>query len=82
MQIKLGSQAKDIISGFKGTVTGYVQYISGCNQYLLSAKVAKDGALKESHWFDEQRVEALGGKRVVLKNQPEHPGHAEAAPIR
>ncbi len=29
--IRLGVQAKDKVTGFKGTVTGYVQYLSGCN---------------------------------------------------
>lgn len=81
MQIQLGSQAQDIISGFKGTVTGYVRYISGCNQYLVSGRVGKDGALKESHWFDEQRVKVIKGQKIVLQNDG-HPGHGEPAPIR
>ena len=34
----LGHQVEDIITGFKGTATGYVKYLSGCNQVLIERK--------------------------------------------
>jgi hypothetical protein len=46
--IKLGSKAKDKITGFNGFVTGFVTYLSGCNQALVVPKVGKDGAIKDS----------------------------------
>lgn len=35
--IKLGQKAKDRITGFAGTITGKVEYITGCNQVLLAS---------------------------------------------
>ena len=55
-KIKMGNLAKDVITGFKGTVGGFCQYLTGCNQILLAAPVKEDGSLGESHWFDDSRV--------------------------
>ena len=37
-KFEMGVQVEDVITGFKGTVTGYVKYITGCNQYLVSPR--------------------------------------------
>lgn len=55
--MKLGAKVKDKITGFSGTVTGLVTYITGCSQALVAPGVGKDGALRASEWFDEQRLE-------------------------
>jgi len=65
--IKLGQKYLDRITGFEGFATGHVVYISGCNQVLL-APPAKDGALVESHWFDDQRVEPIEAEVIILDN--------------
>ena len=52
----LGHKVKDRITGFTGIVIGRVEYLTGCNQVLVAAPVGADGALKDSHWIDEQRV--------------------------
>ncbi len=57
MHPSIGKQATDRITGFWGTVTGYVQYITGCNQLLVSPRVRPDGNLDEPRWIDEQRLE-------------------------
>jgi hypothetical protein len=44
--IKLGSNVKDRITGFSGIVTGFVTYLSGCNQALVIPNVATDGTFK------------------------------------
>jgi hypothetical protein len=51
--IKLGSFAKDRITNFAGVVTGHAEYITGCDQYLLSPRNSD----KEPRWFDEQRLD-------------------------
>lgn len=66
--IELGKQYQDKITGFEGVVTGFVQYISGCNQALLAPKVGSDGALRDSQWLDIQRLTPLDGEAVVLDN--------------
>src|SRR3546814_1776690 len=54
--IQLGQKVKDKITGFTGIVTGYVTYITGCNQALFAPQVGQDGAIKDACWFDEQRL--------------------------
>lgn len=53
----LGYTATDRITGFKGVITGFCTYLTGCNQYLVSPKCGDDGKHAEPHWFDEQRLE-------------------------
>jgi hypothetical protein len=77
----LGSQYRDVITGFTGVATGHVKYISGCNQVLLAPAVGADGGLRESQWFDEQRLKPLGGDPIVLDNGAS-PGFDRAAAVR
>jgi hypothetical protein len=58
--IELGKKAKDKITGFEGLLTGRAQYITGCDQYLLTPQVSDSGTLQESRWVDEGRVEVIG----------------------
>ncbi len=67
MTIKLGSTCRDKITSFEGIATGKATYLTGCDQYLLNPP-SKDGALRESAWFDEQRLEVLGHDVVELDN--------------
>lgn len=79
--IQLGVKAKDKITGFTGVVTGFCSYISGCNQALLVPPVGKDGRFVEAQWFDEQRLEILNAKAIVLDNS-KTPGPDKPAPKR
>jgi hypothetical protein len=76
----IGRQVKDKITGFAGIVTGFVKYISGCNQALVVAKTGKDGEEK-SHWFDVQRLDVQRAPRIVLNNAAT-PGPDMEAPKR
>lgn len=77
----LGTRVRDRITGFSGVVTGYVQYISGCNQVLVNPGVDKDGKLMDGNWFDVQRVERIDNSLIVLENG-ETPGCDAPAPKR
>ena len=80
--VQLGDKVKDTITGFSGVVTGYVKYITGCNQALITPPVGKDGVYKDARWFDEQRlIIDRKAKRIVLDNGAS-PGFDKAAPIR
>ena len=79
--IELGGKYKDKITGFTGVATGYVKYISGCNQALLAPKVGKDGDFVETQWFDEQRLVPMKAKTISLDNE-KPPGFGKAAPKR
>ena len=78
----LGLTVKDKITGFEGIVTGYVTYLSGCNQCLMVPPKKKDGALGESQWFDEQRLDAVKGKKAIVLDNAKGRGFDKAAPIR
>lgn len=82
-KIQLGRTYKDVITGFQGVATGYVQYITGCNQVLLAPR-AEGGSAPDSHWYDEQRVEQVGTARIVLDPvaNAQSPGCDKAAPVR
>lgn len=81
MKITLGKRYKDKITGFEGVATGYVTYLTGCNQALLAPTVSNDGALRDSHWVDEQRLTELEGDPITLDNAT-GVGFDKAAPIR
>lgn len=76
----LGCPVVDRITGFKGVVTGHVEYLTGCNQSLVVPRAAEDGSLREGQWFDDQRLQLCDGERIQLDNGST-PGH-DAAPPR
>lgn len=78
----LGLKYGDKITKFVGVATGRVEYISGCNQYLLAGE-AKDGEIGKTIWVDEQRLELVSGyqEAIVLDNS-ETPGFGESAPVK
>lgn len=80
--IILGAAYIDKITGFRGVATGYVQYISGCNQALLAPQVGDDGGLRDSQWFDLQRLEPVVGWVPIQLDNGATPGADRAAPKR
>jgi len=78
----LGKTLKDRITGFQGVATGYVSYLTGCNQVLLAPKVKEDGTLPDSSWFDEQRLEVVEGIAAITLDNGESPGADRPAPRR
>lgn len=77
--ITLGKKYKDKITGFEGVATGYVKYLTGCNQVLLAPKVSATGAIGESVWMDEQRLDEQSDEAIVLDNG-KTPGADKAPP--
>lgn len=76
-----GYTFQDKITGFAGVVTGFVQYSTGCNQFLLSP-VVKDGRYEEPRWFDEQRCLLLPGNDKIEIDNGANPGCDVPAPVR
>lgn len=78
--IELGQTVQCRITGFTGVATGRVEYITGCNQVLVTPKAKPDGSLNDSAWFDEQRLTFIGSDRITLDNGTT-PGFDKQAPI-
>lgn len=78
----LGLTLRDRVTGFVGVATGFVTYLSGCNQFLLTPPVTADGAYRDAQWFDQQRLMLLPAEpRIALDNGPT-PGFDKQAPKR
>lgn len=71
--MKIGQEAVDKITGFKGIIIGKCEYISGCTQYLVQPKVKKGGEYVSGRWIDEDRPEATKAKPVNLTVQTNGP---------
>lgn len=63
----LGRTVTDKLTSFKGIVSGYIYYMTGCNQCLVVPR-AKDDKLGEASWFDVQRLEVEPVPVVELDN--------------
>jgi hypothetical protein len=77
MQVELGQEVKDSITGFFGLATGRVEYITGCNQVLVQPQCKPDGEYIENRWFDEDRLSVINGTVFALPrataNGPDKP---------
>ena len=72
--IELGKKAKDKITGFKGTIIGRIQYLTGCDQYGLCPAIKEDGTIATTEWFDEGRIEIIGEGITPKEVQTEKKG--------
>lgn len=88
--IELGYEVKDKITGFKGTVTGRAQYVTGCDQYLVTPK-SKGVTFADSSWIDEGRLiigkqllkpEDVQLKESILSKKPRKGGPTMYSPKR
>lgn len=63
--IPLGSKAKDIHTGFQGTLIAYTEWLYGCPRLTIEPQeLDKDGKVQDARWFDEPRV------KVVVEEVP------------
>lgn len=65
-RIELGVKARDVITGFEGTVASRTQHITGCDTYSLHPPLRPDGRLEDGRIFDDQRIEVLNAVPVTL----------------
>lgn len=66
MNDKLGKEARDKITGFTGTVTDYLESISGLTQYAIQPHELESCKPVEKHWFDSIRVQFIETKESSL----------------
>lgn len=65
MKFELGVYARDIVTGFQGTITAYAKHLTGCDQFGVNPGLDKDGKLQATEWFDENRLELVEDKPKV-----------------
>lgn len=86
MNINLGDEAKDKISGFTGVVTGRTDWLNGCTRFMLTPqKLDKDGKPRESQWFDDVQVvlvKAMGTPKARPAGGPRDAPTRAADPAR
>lgn len=81
MKIQLGHTYRDVITGFTGVCTGYVQYLTGCNQALIAPKSKPDGSWCDSAWLDESRLEHCSDLMPITLHDPDQSSRGfDAAP--
>ena len=61
-------------------MTGSVYYITGCNQYLITAKPKDKNTYPENQWVDEDRLKLISKPKERIKNTTKGPG--VMAPIK
>jgi hypothetical protein len=64
-EIKLGQEAKCLVTGFEGVVVTVYEYLHGCMRCEIQPKVKEDGTLPESRVLDAPQLEITKKKRCV-----------------
>jgi len=62
-EIELGDKVKDKVTGFTGIAVAKTEFLNGCVQYSVAAKVGKDNKMPEEIGIDEQSL------KVITKNK-------------
>lgn len=61
MEFPLGSEVKDVVTGFSGIAVSRVTYLTGCVQYAVQPqKLKEDGTVADASYFDTQRLTQVG----------------------
>lgn len=58
--IKLGQEAEDSVTGFKGICVAVTHWLNGCVRVTLQPKMGKDGKCPDAVTFDEPQLKLVG----------------------
>ena len=64
--ITFGNEYQDKITDFRGTCTGFAQYMNGRELVQLTPKVDEYGKLREPEWFDKMNVVELSKRKAGI----------------
>lgn len=82
-KIELGSYVEDIITGFKGYVTGRADYVTGCNTYLVQPDNDKGkNVYPDNQWIDEHRLKVNSKKKKIQLEESKDDGADIEAPSK
>jgi hypothetical protein len=57
---KLGQIAKDLVTGYQGTIIAISTYMEGCPRYTLQAPMKEDGTMPDAYDFDAPQIQLIG----------------------
>ena len=77
--IKLGNVARDIVTGFTGTIIAKVEYLNGCIQFCLKPELV-DGKMVPGEYFDSKQVEFVANGVAYLVDQRQTGGVMQDTP--
>ena len=66
-EIELGDKVKCKITGFVGIAVAKTEFLNGCIQYGVAAKVSKDNKIPKEIGIDSQSLELVKQKRKKVK---------------
>lgn len=75
MTINLGSEVKDLVTGFQGIAVARTQFLNGCYRISVQPPMSKEGKVPENETFDEPQLKLVKeGKvtEVVSHTSPEY----------
>lgn len=81
MKTILGFRAKDVITGYQGTITGKAEYLTGCTQYCIVPNVGEDGTIRAGEWFDETRIQLMSDHPITLEKDGRIARYEEPKPV-
>jgi uncharacterized protein YbcC (UPF0753/DUF2309 family) len=63
-----GNKVTEKVTGFTGIITGTCYYLTGCNQYLVTAKAKDEYSEAKAQWYDEGRLELVIEDKVLTES--------------
>jgi hypothetical protein len=75
MTINLGSEVKDLVTGFQGIAVAKTQFLNGCYRISVQPPMTKEGKVPDNETFDEPQLKLVKeGKvpEVVSHTHPEY----------
>ena len=74
-EFDLGTRVKDRVTGYEGTITARIEYLNGCLQYCVEAKLDKEGKIQKHQYVDEGQLKFIAGPALKLSGKKdEGPG--------
>lgn len=83
--VKLGDDAKDTISGFRGIVVAVTDWLNGGQRITIQPQKLDAGKPIDSHTFDVEQIEVVKAAKPVVKKPtggPHDEPRRQAGPTR
>jgi hypothetical protein len=75
-----GDKVEDLVTGFKGIITGSAYYLTGCNQYCVAAKAKDEFSEATVTWYDEGRLNLMTEKEITAEEVKAEKNGADKSP--